>query len=120
MRLFLGGPPAETSSWSFSPSLASLLTPAVVVDVLMPVLPLGRGVSGGVEMGTPVTLPEFVAAMPGTLPPIRGGLVKTAAETCVATDEVLFERAGDDGLRLTKEALAGGEGAANEPAEFLC
>ena len=117
MRLFFGGPPAEASSLSFSPSLASRLTPAVTAAVL---LPLGRGVSGGVEIGTPVTLPEFVAAMPGTLPPIRVGLVKTAAEACVAMDEALLDRAGEDGLRLTKEAVAGGDAAANEPAEFLC
>lgn len=105
---------------SFSPSLASRLTPAVTAVLLTPVLPLGRGVSGGVEIGTPVTLPEFVAAMPGTLPPIRGGLVKTAAEACVAMDEVLLDLAGDDGLRLTKDVEVGGDGAANEPAEFLC
>lgn len=58
---------------SFSLSLASRLTPAVAV------LPL-LGVSGGVVIGTPVTLPEFVAAILGTVPPIRVGLFMTAAD----------------------------------------
>lgn len=44
----------------------------------------------------------------------------TAAEACVAMDEVLLDRAGDVGLRLTKDAVAGGDGAANEPDEFRC
>lgn len=83
-------------------------------------LPLGRGVSGGVVMGIPVTFPELAAAIPGTLPPIKVGFVITAADACVVTDDVLFDRAGDDGLRLTKEAVVGGEGAANELAEFRC
>jgi hypothetical protein len=73
-------------------------------------------------MGTPVTLPELAAAIPGTVPPIRGGFVMTAAEACVVTDEVELDRAGDDGRMLTNEAelVGGGEGAANEPPEFLC
>lgn len=46
-------------------------------------------------MGTPVTLPLFVAAMPGTLPPMRGGLLMTAVEACVATEDVEFDLAGE-------------------------
>lgn len=63
-----------------------------------------RGVSGGVVSGTPVTLPEFAAAMPGTLPEIRGGLVTTPAAgtvlacvVMVAIDDVEFDLAGDEG-----------------------
>jgi hypothetical protein len=107
---------------SFSLSLASRLTPAVGVGAgAGTVLPL-LGVSGGVVMGTPVTLPELAAAMLGTVPPMRGGLVKTALEACVAIEEVLFERAGDEGLMLTNDALfvGGGEGAAKELEELRC
>ena len=81
---------------------------------------LGLGVSGGVVMGTPVTFPELAAAIPGTLPPINVGFVMTAADACVVTEDVLFDRAGEDGLMLTKEAVVGGDGAANELAEFRC
>lgn len=55
------------SSLSFS--IASLLIPAAILAL--------PGVSGGVVMGMPVTLPEFVAVMLGTLPPMRGGLFMT-------------------------------------------
>jgi hypothetical protein len=92
IRLFLG-----SLASSFSLSLASRLLPATVALAL-------RGVSGGVVNGTPVTLPEFVAAMPGTLPEIRVGLVTTPAAgtvlacvVIVATDDVEFDLAGDDG-----------------------
>lgn len=44
-------------------SLASRLGPEGAVAGTAEEL---RGVSGGVVIGTPVTLPEFVAAMPGT------------------------------------------------------
>lgn len=73
-------------------------------------------------MGTPVTLPELAAAMLGTVPPIRGGLVSTALEACVAMEEVLFERAGDEGLILNDPlfVVGGGEGAVNDPPEFRC
>jgi hypothetical protein len=65
IRLFLGSVP------SFSPwLLASRLTP-VAAPLEVP------GVSGGVVMGMPVTLPEFVAAMLGTLPMMREGFVLT-------------------------------------------
>lgn len=82
-------------------------------------LPL-LGVSGGVVMGTPVTLPVLAADMLGTLPPIKVGFVITAVDACVVTEEVLFDRAGEDGLMLTKDAVAGGEGAAKEPCESRC
>ena len=132
IRLFLAWPlaVADASSFSFSLSLASLslLTPAEVfgaAPVPAPLLP--RGVSGGVVRGTPVTLPEFAAAMDGMLPPIRGGLLMTL-EACVAIDDVEFDRAGDVGRTLVNEPVAvpvpvpvgGGEGAANELAEFRC
>lgn len=110
MRLFFG-------SWvsSFSLSLASRLLPATLTDALL-------GVSGGVVMGTPVTLAELVAAMPGTFPAMSVGLLTTPAGTadaCVATDEVEFDLAGDDGLCEVKAALeAGGDGAVNELAEL--
>lgn len=102
---------------SFSLSLASLLTPAATATAL-PLL----GVSGGVVIGTPVTLAELVAAILGTVPPMSGGLLITAAEDWVAIEEVLFDRAGDEGLMLTNETLvvAGGEGAVNELVELRC
>lgn len=92
IRLFLG-----SFASSFSLSLASRLLPATVALAL-------RGVSGGVVNGTPVTLPEFAAAMPGTLPEIRVGLVTTPAAgtvlacvVMVVIDDVEFDLAGDDG-----------------------
>lgn len=42
-----------------------------------------------------VTLPEFAAAKPGTLPPMSVGLVSTAVDDWVATDEVELDRAGE-------------------------
>jgi hypothetical protein len=80
---------------SFSLSLASRFVPAALAVLL--------GVSGGVVMGTPVTFPELAAAIPGTLPRMRGGLVITplgAAEDCVAIEDVEFDRAGDEGRML--------------------
>lgn len=109
IRLFLGSLP------SLSPGLASRFVPAVgTLEV--------PGVSGGVVRGTPVTLPEFVAAMLGTLPIIKDGFVVTgwAADDCVATEEVELDRAGEVGRALTKPAASGGEGAVNELAEFRC
>jgi len=56
----------------------------------------------------------------GTCPDINGGLLITVlgtAEFCVMIEEVELERAGDEGRALTKEAAAGGDGAASEPAE---
>ena len=70
-----------------------------------------------------MTLPECAAAMDGMLPPIRGGLLMTLKD-CVAIDDVEFDRAGDVGRTLVKEPVAvpvpvgGGDGAANELAEF--
>ena len=76
---------------SFSLSLNSLFEPATLPVVL-------RGVSGGVVIGTPVTLPEFVAVSPGTLPARSvGGPAGGAADACVMTDEVELDLAGDDG-----------------------
>jgi hypothetical protein len=66
----------------------------------------------------PVTLPEFVAVMLGTLPLMRGGLF--IIEAWVATDDVEFDLVGDEGRALTKDAVGGGDGAANEVAEFRC
>lgn len=82
---------------SFSLSLASLFVPA---RLPLPVALLG--VSGGVVKGTPVTLPVFVAAIPGTFPEISVGLLTTPVCTdtcvaCVAMDDAELERAGDDG-----------------------
>lgn len=57
--------------------------------------------------------------MPGTVPPISGGLF-TMFEDCVAMEDVEFDRVGDGGRALTKEPVAGGDGAANELAEFRC
>lgn len=75
-----------------------------------------RGVSGGVVIGTPVTLPELVAVSPGTLPARSVG----AVEFCVMTDDVELDRAGDEGRWLTKAAAGGGDGAVNELIESRC
>jgi hypothetical protein len=64
---------------SNSLSLVSRLVPAPDC-----VGPEGRGVSGGVAMGTPVTFPELAAAMLGTWPAMSGGLVRTPAATADA------------------------------------
>ena len=61
--LFFGWPPSS-SSLSLTSRLAAEGTEAVF-----------RGVSGGVVMGTPVTLPECVAVRPGTWPTINDGFV---------------------------------------------
>lgn len=111
MRRFFG---SFTSS--FSLSLASLLVPALLLDTLF-------GVSGGVVSFSPVTLPEFVAAIEGTLPEISVGLLTTPVgtdEACVAIEEVEFDLAGEEGRCDTNGAEAGGEGAVNELAEFRC
>ena len=111
IRLFLGSLPS-----SFSLSLAS---PGRLFDADRPSAPL-RGVSGGVVIGTPVTLAELAAAMPGTLPTIREGLVMTpdgAVDDTVTTEDVEFDRAGDAGRMLTKDAVGGGDGAVKELAE---
>ena len=76
------------------------------------------GVSGGVVIGTPVTLPEFAAVSAGTCPEINGGLLITLAGS-VATDEVELDRAGEDGLADTNDA-GGGDGAVMELFEFRC
>lgn len=110
IRLFLGFPS------SFSLSLASRFVPAVA-DTLL------RGVSGGVVIGTPVTLPVLAAATVGTVPPIRGGLLITPLEPaagCVATDEVELDLAGDAGRCGAADTDAGGDGAVNELFELRC
>ena len=107
-------PPDDASSSSLS--LVSLLVPPAPPETDP------CGVSGGVVMGTPVTLAELVAVMPGTWPPISGGLLMTpvgAEEDWVMTEEVELERAGDEGRWLTKEA-GGGEAAATELKESRC
>lgn len=111
IRLFFAWPLAVEAS-SFSLSLASLLIPAAKLLWF-------AGVSGGVVIGTPVTLPDCAAAIPGMVPPISGGLF-TTLEDCVAMEEVEFDRVGDGGRAPAKEPVAGGEGAANELAEFRC
>lgn len=86
IRLFFG-----SFVSSFSLSLASLFVPATLPVALL-------GVSGGVVIGTPVTLPELVAAMPGTLPLMRVGLLTTfegTVDDCVAIEDVELDRAGE-------------------------
>lgn len=114
IRRFFAGPLED--SWSFSLSLASRFAPPPLLTAVFTV----PGVSGGVVIGTPVTLPELVAAILGTLPPISGGLF--IAEICVAMDDVEFDRAGEDGRALINGvgAFAGGEGAAKELVELRC
>lgn len=65
-------------------------------------------------MGTPVTLPEFVAVSPGTLPAINGWGPAGTADDCVIMDDVELDLAGDDGRWLTNVAAGGGEGAVKE------
>jgi len=78
---------------------------------------VARGVSGGVVIGRPTTLLEFVAAMLGTCPATRGGLLSTP----VCEPEFELDRAGDPARGLTKEAVTvGGEGAVSELAESRC
>lgn len=90
--LFFGSLPS-----SFSASSASLFTPTLAVVVVPGSAPgTTLGVSGGVVNGTPVTLPELAAVMDGTLPLMSGGLL-TTPEGCVATDDVEFDLAGEDG-----------------------
>lgn len=99
---------------SFSLSLSSLLEPATLPAVL-------RGVSGGVVIGTPVTLPECVAVSPGTFPARSGGAVaEGTTDACVMTEEVELDLAGDDGRWLTNEAASDGDGAVNELLDSRC
>lgn len=74
-------------------------------------------------IGTPVTLAELVAVILGTLPTMSVGLLTTpdgAVEAWVTTDDVEFDRAGDEGRALTNDAAGGGDGAANELVEPRC
>lgn len=108
IRLRFGWPPDNSS---VSPSAVSRLVPVGAVSV-------PRGVSGGVVIGTPTILPELVAAMLGTCPEIKGGLLSTPV--CEA-EEVELDRAGDVARGLTKDAVTvGGDGAVRELAESRC
>lgn len=72
-------------------------------------------------IGTPVTLAEFVAAMPGTLPTMRGGLLITGTEeACVATEEVELDLAGECGRCDPVTDDAGGDGAVKELVDPRC
>lgn len=102
MRRFFG---ALSSPCSGSP--ASLFVPVAAAPL---------GVSGGVVMGTPVTLPELAAVMPGTLPEMRCGFVLTAVDDCVAIDEAEFVRVGEAGRCVAADEVAGGDGAVKELA----
>jgi hypothetical protein len=116
MRLFF-----DSFFSSFSSSLASRLVPVVLGTA-----GVFFGVSGGVVNGTPVTLAELVAVIAGTFPEMRGGLltiVAGMAEDCVATEDVELDRVGEEGrcVGAAVDAVdAGGDGAVNELAEFLC
>lgn len=127
-RFFVSLPSSFSLSLAAAASLGRLVAPVDVVGVRAEAGPsaLLRGVSGGVVIGTPVTLPELAAAIPGTLPTINEGFEMTlppappvpgAADETVTTDEVELERAGDDGRMLTNDAVGGGDGAVNELAE---
>jgi len=74
-------------------------------------------------MGIPVTLPEFAAAMLGTWPEIKGGLLSTvptgAMEDCVTIEEAELDLAGDAGRGVTN-AAAGGDGAVSALTESRC
>lgn len=48
-------------------------------------------------MGTPVTLPEFVAVSPGTLPAKSGGGPVGAVDVWVIMDDVELDLAGELG-----------------------
>lgn len=72
-------------------------------------------------MGTPVTLPELVAVIPGTLPAKSGGGPVGAVDVCVIMDDVEFDLAGEVGRWFTtKFAAGGGDGAAKELIESRC
>lgn len=74
-------------------------------------------------MGTPVTRAEFVAAMLGTWPRIRDGLVTTLVagmEDCVTIEDVELDRVGEEGRGLANAAAVGGEGAVIELVELRC
>ncbi len=96
------------------PLSASLFVPATLDEVF--------GVSGGVVIGTPDTLPEFAAATEGTVHAINdGGLVAAGMDdACVATEDVELERVGDAGRCEAADTDAGGDGAVKELAEFRC
>lgn len=71
-------------------------------------------------IGTPVTLPEFVAVNPGTLPANNVGGPVGAADDCVMTEDVELDLAGDEGLWFTNAAAGGGDGAVKELIESRC
>ena len=112
MRRFLGSLPS-----SFSLSLASLFVPATLPAALL-------GVSGGVVNGTPVTLPEFAAAMLGTFPVMSEGLLTTlvfgTVDVWVAIEDAELDLAGEEGRGGAVDVDAGGEGAVKELTELRC
>jgi len=72
-------------------------------------------------IGIPVTLPELVAAIPGTLPTIKGGLLTTTVDAWVVTEETELDLAGELGRPLGNDTVdVGGDGAVKELAEFRC
>lgn len=113
IRLFFFSPPAS----SVPLSVASRLTPLTELVVL-------RGVCGGVVIGSPV-MKELPAAMPGRLPPTRGGLFMivpaagVAYEDCVAIEDVEFDLVGEDGRMVWPVGAGGGEGATERFEEVL-
>lgn len=106
LRFFFSWP---LSSFSLSP--ASRLTPLTLLVVL-------RGVWGGVVIGmlgmNPSALP---ATTPEILPARRGGLLMNVPvggltyDACVPTEDVEFERVGEEGRPLGPAGAGGGEGA---------
>lgn len=95
---------------SFSLSLASRFEPNGPV----------RGVSGGVVIGTPPILAETGDAVTvGMVPLMSVGLLTTPVMVdWVATEDVEFDRVGDEGRCIDTDA--GGEGAVNDEAELRC
>jgi hypothetical protein len=109
LRFFFSFPP---SSFSLSP--ASRLTPLTLLAVL-------RGVCGGVAIGMPDMNPSaFPATMPEMFPARSGGLLMTVPvggfknDDWVPTEEVEFERVGEEGRACGPAGAGGGEGAVTD------
>lgn len=88
------------SSGSDSEIPPTSLFPRLLSLIELALLPVARGVIGGVLKGTPVGA-ELVAATLGTLPNVGVGLLPTNPAMCVVTDDVEFERLGLGGRPLT-------------------
>ena len=107
LRFFFSCPP---SSFSLSP--ASRLTPLTLLVVL-------RGVWGGVVIGMLGMKPSGLpATTPEILPARSGGLLMTgpaargfAYDDCVPTEDVEFDRVGDEGRPEGPAGAGGGDGA---------